>query len=63
MLMLSACASMHGLKASAAVRAPDSLASSQSLSQAPASADGWPIEDWWTALGDPQLDELIREGL
>jgi hypothetical protein len=45
MLMLSACASMHGLKASAALRAPYSLASSQSLSQAPASAAGWPTGD------------------
>jgi hypothetical protein len=51
MLMLSACASMHGLKASAALRAPDSLASSQSLSQAPARLPAGPpaiYESLWS---------------
>ncbi len=36
------------------------LASQASL---PVSAAGWPADSWWTALGDPQLDALVSEGL
>ena len=41
----------------------DSLAAEQTLADAPLREDAWPGRDWWTALGDPQLDQLIREGL
>jgi NodT family efflux transporter outer membrane factor (OMF) lipoprotein len=34
-----------------------------SVSSLPATAAGWPIDRWWVAFGDPQLDALIAEGL
>ncbi|WOF43576.1 efflux transporter outer membrane subunit [Sphingopyxis indica] len=40
--------------------APQSLASSASLAGDPGA---WPVEGWWRAWGDPQLDALIAEGL
>lgn len=61
--LLSACASTQGLHPSAALTAPDALAAGKSLTDAQANATAWPVEDWWTAFGDPQLDTLIREAL
>jgi NodT family efflux transporter outer membrane factor (OMF) lipoprotein len=43
------------------MRAAGSFAAEQSLAAAPAGQ--WPIERWWTAYGDPQLDGLITEAL
>lgn len=47
--------------------APADLASSSSLSTAAAStaaaARDWPLDTWWTAYGDPQLDALVAEAL
>ncbi len=40
--------------------APESLASEASFADA---AGAWPVEGWWQAWGDPQLDTLIAEGL
>jgi len=40
--------------------APESLASDASFADA---AGVWPVEDWWQAWGDSQLDTLIAEGL
>ena len=40
--------------------APESLASDASFADA---AGAWPVEGWWQAWGDPQLDTLIAEGL
>jgi outer membrane protein TolC len=62
-LLTSGCASRHGLQPTAQLRAPDTLTASQTLAPASAAADVWPNEDWWTTLGDAQLDELIREAL
>jgi NodT family efflux transporter outer membrane factor (OMF) lipoprotein len=62
-LLASGCASTHGLQPAATLRAADSLAATQTLADAALRADAWPSRDWWTALGDPQLDQLIREGL
>jgi NodT family efflux transporter outer membrane factor (OMF) lipoprotein len=62
-LLSSACASTHGLQPVAQLRAPDTLATAQALAPAGVAANAWPTGDWWTTLGDAQLDELIREGL
>jgi NodT family efflux transporter outer membrane factor (OMF) lipoprotein len=62
-LLISGCASTHGLVPAAQLRAPDALAATQALAPASVAANSWPNRDWWTTLGDAQLDELIREGL
>src|SRR3546814_1988183 len=41
----------------------DSLSSSRSLGTPALSDAAFPAQDWWTTLGDPQLDALIREAL
>ena len=56
-LGLAGCANMQGIDASAQLRDASSLglaALAESLSPAP---------DWWTALGDPQLNRLVAEAL
>ena len=44
----------------AAIRPPESYATSEAF-QAPLAA--WPSDGWWTELRDPQLDQLMTEGL
>lgn len=60
MLLLSGCAAVPDLGPQPAVRAPKSIAAERSL---PATDAAWPAEGWWKAYGDPQLDQLIEEGL
>jgi NodT family efflux transporter outer membrane factor (OMF) lipoprotein len=62
-VFLGACASTHGLQPGANLRAADELAAQQTLAPVAVSAEAWPREDWWTALGDTQLNGLIRDGL
>ncbi len=62
-LLISGCASTHGLQPTAQLRGPDTLAASQTLAPTSGAANAWPSADWWTTLGDAQLDELIRDGL
>ncbi|MCS4230185.1 NodT family efflux transporter outer membrane factor (OMF) lipoprotein [Stenotrophomonas maltophilia] len=62
-LALAACASSRGLQPQGALRDVDSLHSERTLADATLGAAGFPARDWWTALGDPQLDALISEGL
>ncbi len=62
-LLASGCASTHGLQPAAAPLAPDSLGAQQTLAHITLSTGAWPHQDWWTELGDAQLNELIREGL
>ena len=57
------CASTHGLQPAAALRAPDTLAVEGTFADAPLRQAAWPAREWWTAFADPQLDQLIREGL
>ncbi|HEX7731394.1 MAG TPA: multidrug RND transporter, partial [Rhodanobacter sp.] len=59
---LAGCASSGGLHPDGAPIDPTSLKAAQSLANVPASA-AWPSADWWTGLGDPQLDALIGEAL
>ncbi|MGV0999369.1 MAG: efflux transporter outer membrane subunit [Fluviibacter sp.] len=58
--LLSACAPMPELGPLADARAPESFISTQSL-KAPEAA--WPSERWWEKYNDPQLNQLITEGL
>ena len=62
-LLLAACASSGGLHPNGTLTDPSSLATGQSLARVHAAEATWPGQDWWTALGDPQLDRLIAEAL
>lgn len=62
-LALSACASTGGLQPQGQLFDPDHLQSQRTLAGQDLSQPGWPATDWWRALGDPQLDALIAEGL
>lgn len=61
-LLLAGCASTHGLAPSGHPMAADQLAVSRSLAGGVSDA-AFPKQDWWTTLGDPQLDRLIDEAL
>ena len=61
--ILSACASTHGLKPESSVQKADSLKAAATLSSASVDANAWPDSDWWTQFRDPQLNQLIAEGL
>jgi NodT family efflux transporter outer membrane factor (OMF) lipoprotein len=61
-LLLAGCASTHGLAPSSHPMEADQLAVKRSLSGG-ASDAAFPKQDWWTALGDPQLSRLIDEAL
>ncbi|MGH8074393.1 MAG: hypothetical protein ACREO4_09995, partial [Lysobacter sp.] len=66
--LLAGCASTHGLAPSGDPLDPDSLSANRSLgidraTDVSISDAAFPRQDWWTALGDPQLDALITEAL
>ena len=61
--LLGACASTHQLRPEAVAIAPNSLQAQKSLSGTPIDAAAWPQTQWWTAYGDPQLNDLISEAL
>lgn len=58
LMPLAACAPNLGEKP--VPRTAASLAATQSL---PDQGGQWPGDGWWKAYGDPQLDQLITEGL
>ncbi|UNP27809.1 efflux transporter outer membrane subunit [Lysobacter gummosus] len=60
-LILAGCASTHGLQPAGHALDADSLQAKRSL--ADVSAAEFPKRDWWTALGDAQLNGLIDEAL
>ncbi|AND70314.1 hypothetical protein ATSB10_28600 [Dyella thiooxydans] len=62
-LLLAACATSGGLHPNGTLTDPSSLATGQSLARTHAAEATWPSQDWWTSLGDPQLDALIAEAL
>jgi NodT family efflux transporter outer membrane factor (OMF) lipoprotein len=62
-LTLAACASSRGLAPVSHPTDPDTLAISRSFAPYRLSDAAFPTQDWWNALGDPQLDALIREAL
>lgn len=57
---LAACASVPDRVPAATETTPDQLASVQTFA---AENAAWPVTDWWSAYGDPQLTTLINEGL
>jgi NodT family efflux transporter outer membrane factor (OMF) lipoprotein len=61
--LLAACASTSGLSPRSSPNAADGLATQHSLAGVALTPAAWPRSDWWTALGDLQLDALIREAL
>lgn len=62
-LALASCASSRGLAPQGRLLDADSLQTQRTLAADGLSTPGWPATDWWRALGDPQLDALIGEGL
>jgi NodT family efflux transporter outer membrane factor (OMF) lipoprotein len=60
MLLTSACASVPHLGPKPIPHAAGDYASSKSLA---GSAAEWPGDGWWKRYSDPQLDQLISEGL
>jgi len=63
LLSLAGCASQEGLQKHSAPVAPGRLEAARALAGAPVRPDAWPSEQWWQALGDPQLDRLVDEAL
>jgi NodT family efflux transporter outer membrane factor (OMF) lipoprotein len=59
-LLTSACATMPAPTPARVAKAPDAYATTQTLS-APDTA--WPVDAWWKAYGDTQLDGLVDEAL
>lgn len=62
-VVAAGCASTHGLRAAATLRDANGMGTEQTFADASLRDGTWPGHDWWTALADPQLDQLIREGL
>jgi NodT family efflux transporter outer membrane factor (OMF) lipoprotein len=61
---LAGCADTHGLIPRAVQRDPNQFAAAVLKDAAvPVRPEAWPAERWWSEFGDPQLDQLILEGL
>ncbi len=62
-LAMAGCATSGGLHPDGTPISPDSLATSRTLANVKLSPAAWPEADWWTSLGDSQLNALIGEAL
>jgi len=63
-LVLPGCAAVPKLGPEPAPRAAQSYEASRTLAAAtPAPTGAWPDGDWWQGYGDPQLSQLIEEGI
>lgn len=62
-LALAGCASTRGLHTDGAPIDATSLHGERSFDKVATTPAAWPAADWWTRLGDPQLDTLIAEAL
>jgi NodT family efflux transporter outer membrane factor (OMF) lipoprotein len=60
-LSLAACTAVPDLGARPELRTAASVAANQSLAARTDAA--WPADGWWRGYGDPQLAQLIEEGL
>src|SRR6266481_23728 len=59
-MALSACAGLPENPTDAKIK---TAAGDRSLEFFRAPESAWPLDDWWRAYGDAQLDQLIAEGL
>jgi NodT family efflux transporter outer membrane factor (OMF) lipoprotein len=59
-LVLGGDPALAGARDRTPIRSAESYATTEAF-QAPLAA--WPSDGWWTELGDPQLDQLMNEGL
>ncbi|MDR2012489.1 MAG: efflux transporter outer membrane subunit [Rhodanobacter sp.] len=62
-LALSGCVNSDGLRPQGALTDAATLKDERSLADITLSAAAWPSADWWTGLGDAQLDALMAEAL
>lgn len=60
---LAGCVTSSGLHPDGTLTDPSSLKADRSLAKVQVSDAAWPKQDWWTGLGDPQLNALIAEAL
>lgn len=61
--ILAGCASTRGLSPEGKALDADTLQMQRTVAEQGLSAAAFPTQDWWTALGDPQLNALIQEAL
>jgi outer membrane protein TolC len=62
-LIMAGCANSKGLNTETVGIDANNLQTSRSLDGVQLSPAAWPKRDWWTSLGDPQLNGLITEAL
>ncbi|WP_296262571.1 MULTISPECIES: efflux transporter outer membrane subunit [unclassified Pseudomonas] len=62
-LVVAGCASSRGLNTEGVGIDANNLQAEQSFKGIDLSPASWPKRDWWTSLGDPQLDAMITEAL
>jgi NodT family efflux transporter outer membrane factor (OMF) lipoprotein len=62
-MLAAGCASTNGLSSQASLRDANALAAQKSLAGTAVTSANWPRSDWWTSLGDRELDRLIDEAL
>jgi NodT family efflux transporter outer membrane factor (OMF) lipoprotein len=62
-VVLAGCASSGGLEPAGTLLDPGHLQTDRSLAATTPGSAAWPAQDWWTGLGDRQLDALIGEAL
>ncbi|RKQ97026.1 NodT family efflux transporter outer membrane factor (OMF) lipoprotein [Kushneria sinocarnis] len=61
--LLGGCANYAGIKPQGELTRLSHLSIEQAVGNSPITPAAWPDRQWWKALGDPTLDELIREAL
>jgi len=62
-IALAGCASMDGLHTDGVATDAAALHSERSFAKIKTTPAAWPAADWWTTLGDTQLNALITEAL
>lgn len=60
---LGGCANTGGLRSTATPIEPANLHAERSLAGVKLDPAAWPRDDWWKAIGDPQLDRLVDEAV
>lgn len=62
-VLAAGCVTSEGLEPNARLQPAGALQAGRSLDGVALSPATWPRQDWWTGLGDRQLDQLIGEAL